>query len=524
MDAQFQAELNAVVHGHFHVSGASRIAVDGVDAKRRQGISIHEHVHAELSDNSTYGLFQRWLLFLLEVGDRELRARARQVLDISFLATQRTHEGLASLREFAWVAANEGLTEAAAYQAGLPQSYREGLEDGLRLVGDPRTEPYDGTHAGGYHITLVGLGLLIMNSPVLEAYRDLDALFDDALPWVARDGPDERFATLLEHERAVYRTLRGWRLPAELYQPERGVQPLLRMWDEIAEEIAAHVPGWRVVTAPERRRQADELRDAWLPRLDVPKSGTAAESTPRDVGPERALDREHERMNRGPHEADEVADVEVGFPDFVSAHQNPHPAEVVRLVMFGTVPPSVPPEVLPNCDAGLLSAPLWIGSAGAQSPFVRFLPVLTCFAPMTEVLARSADVATGQACWYTHVGLARAIRRRRLPLAGLLIEKCGCARDLLLVARETEAAAPGSMRYTRITFEDRAIAYEYVLAVFSDTTFSFTLADHATADAFEDAAREEHIPREDDAVLHAGTVTVPLASLTRIGRWGLVGA
>src|SRR5262249_3971985 len=158
---QFRAELNAVVHGRYQVTGESRIAVDGLSARRRQGVSLHEHVHAELSDNSTYGFFQRWLLFVLDVGDREFRARARQVLDVSMLATQKPQEGLAALRELAWVVANEGTTEAEPYLAGLPGSYRDGLEDACRLVGDPRAEPYDGTTPGGYHITLVALGLLI---------------------------------------------------------------------------------------------------------------------------------------------------------------------------------------------------------------------------------------------------------------------------------------------------------------------------------------------------------------------------
>jgi hypothetical protein len=525
MDAEFRAELNAVVHGRYQVTGESRIAVDGLSAKRRQGVSLHEHTHAELSDNSTYGFFQRWLLFVRDVGDRELRARARQVLDVSFLATQRTQEGLAALRELAWVAANEGHAKAASYLEGLPDLYREGLEDACRLVGDPRAEPYDGTDAQGYHVTLVALGLLILNSPVLDAYRVPDALFDDSLPWLAKKGPDERFVALLENERAVYRTLRRWRLIAELWRPEHGVEALVQLWDEIAEEIAAQIPGWQVVTAFDAQQQVDALKAAWLPRLGValpgPREGSSAM---RDVSAARALDREHERMNAGPHEANELAEVEVPLDDFLAAHRRPDPAQIVRLVMLSTLPPSIPAEVLPHCDVGLLSIPLWIGHVGAASPLVRFLPAITCVAPMADVLASSEEVAAAGAIWYTHVVLARAIRRRQLQLAGLLIEKCGSARELLWVAQETEAGAPESMRYARVTFEDRPIAYEYVLAVFSDSTFSFTLADHVTADVFEDAAREQGLQRRDAGVMRTGATNVRLPALARIARWGLVGS
>ena len=37
MDAEFRAELNAVVHGRYQVTGESRIAVDGAHARGAVG-------------------------------------------------------------------------------------------------------------------------------------------------------------------------------------------------------------------------------------------------------------------------------------------------------------------------------------------------------------------------------------------------------------------------------------------------------------------------------------------------------
>jgi hypothetical protein len=65
MDAVFRAELNMILHGNYEVTGYSShpmVAVDtGSSARRRQATELHEFVHSELSDMSTYGPFQQLL-------------------------------------------------------------------------------------------------------------------------------------------------------------------------------------------------------------------------------------------------------------------------------------------------------------------------------------------------------------------------------------------------------------------------------------------------------------------------------
>jgi hypothetical protein len=522
VDDGFNAELSARVHGRFEVSGSSRLAVDVLDPKRRQGVSMHEHVHAELSDNSTYGLFQRRLLLASHFASGDLRARARDVFDATFAAAQQTHEGFASLREYAWVAANEGSAAAATYVEGLPNVYRDGMERCMALVGDPSDEAYDGSDAQGFHITLTGAGLFIMNSPLLSAYPEPDSVFDPALPWIGIDGPDERLRALEPHSETIRRCVREWRLVAELWTPANGIDALIRVWDEMAKSLREVIPAWQVVMRAEAIAEAEMVKPAWLRVLGQTPLPASHGGGTRDVTEERALEREHERMNSGPHEGEQIPWSDLPLDTFVTMHEAGDPSGVARLIMFGTVPADLPSEFLPDCELAASSLPMWVGSAGAGSPLVRFLPAFTVTARMTNLLARSEEVTCGLALWYTHHGLMRQIRRKHLPLAGTRIEKCGSPRQLLGAAKETSQDG-STVTYDWFTFEDSEIAYEYVLAVTSSTTFSFTLSDHVTMEAFKTAARAQGLERSKVDTLLVGQREIHTRTVARIARWGLVG-
>jgi hypothetical protein len=518
----FNAELDRRLHGRFQIDGASQLAVDSVDPMRRAGVSSHEHVHAELSDNSTYGFFQRWLLFVTQVANGDLLTRAREVLDLSFAATQRTHEGFASLREYAWVYANEGADAASLYLEGLPAVYREGLQESKALVGDPATEPYDGTNAQGYHITLAAIGLFIMNSPIISAYSHPDCLFNDELPWIGVNGPDERLHALAGYADVIYRRIRRWRPIAELWFPGNGIDALTAMWGQIADELEEVVPAWKVVARADAIAQTAALKAAWMPHLG-PKAANAQDLGPRDVTRQRALEREHERMNAGPHQGSDVASTRVTLDSFVNLAQLAKPDDVLYLLVLSMIPGDLPVEFLPDCNMGVVSFPMWTASASNASPLVRFMPSWTCVTPIAELLTRSADLAAAGCLWYSS-GLIRIMHERELSLEGAMIERCTSAMQLLRVATAT-ADAGVAVTYCDFNYEEAEIAYEYVLVVSSPSTLSFTIADHVSMEAFAEVANEQGISRaEETATITVGRRDVLLRQLARIARWGLVGS
>ena len=129
-------------------------------------------------------------------------------------ATLLTQEGLASLRELAWIVANVGSAEAEAFLGGIPDHYRTGLDRALQLfrdplMGDPREEAYLGYGAPAFHAAVIALGLTAMNSPILTQYIKPESILSDDLPWISNNGPDRRFETLLQHEDAVKDMLFG---------------------------------------------------------------------------------------------------------------------------------------------------------------------------------------------------------------------------------------------------------------------------------------------------------------------------
>lgn len=474
MEADFRAELNKVLHGGYDVqdyfSSHATLAVDAGTGARRQATELHEFVHSELSDMSAYGWFQQFLHTVARHPDRELRGKARRIFDDSMAATVVTQEGLASLRELAWISANETDAEVTALLSGLPDLYQTGLSTAqsfFRGVGDPR-KPYLGFTPPAFHVAVVALGLVVMNSPILAAYTDPEVLLAGRdLRWITQDGPDRRFEALLSHRDSIAKMLTAVLGRAERTRARITRTDVLRdVYDFACKAVQHDIPGFALVARDEARQQVRSFKDSWLAYLNERYRGPQFVSLElpdtTDVSDERALNMGYERLNQGDHEAYTVGTADIDSAAFVEAHEHERVASIFRLVFFTTLPPRLPAELMRDCDVGLLSVPLWAGSVSQSSPLVRFQPMLSCTARMPDLVERSGGLFSVGCIWYSNLTMVRSIRSLKIPLQGLVIEKCDSPAQLLDFA---EASAYGTF-----SFGD-----ESVLAVMSDDTFSFSL-------------------------------------------------
>lgn len=530
MEAEFKSELNRVLHGNYEVTGYSSyatLAVDtGSEARRRMGTELHEWVHSELSDMSTYGWFQQFLAMVSRNADRELRSRARRVFDDSMAASSVTQEGLASLREFAWVTAHESENDVAVFLGGIPEYYRTGLDraliffDGMHR-GSLLDRPYLGYSPPAFHVAVVTLGLVIMNSPVLPHYSDPEVVLGGQdLRWISRDGPDQRFEMLLDHRETIADMLQAViRLATRKKKNIVNTEVLMSVYDFGLEYARERVPGFPLVSWKECRAQVRVFKDSWIPFLNQ-RPGSPEfidQQGMRDTSRDRALNMRYERRNKGPHEVDTANsdEFELALPSFVSAHQAENLADVVRLVMLTTIPPGLPEQLIPDCNVGLLSVPMRADSADESSPFARFYPLLLCETTMRDLVKRSGDLAQAGCVWYSNLSLIRSIRRQSIGLQGLIIEKCDSPALLLAVARQSS--------HSGSSFATFRFGSEYVLAVISDDTFSFSLAGEFQVDVFTERAVYQNMGRAGSRPLRVGRREVSSQWLARAALWGFVG-
>jgi hypothetical protein len=522
MDEVFGAELREVLHGEYrNAYGQITLAVDtGFDARGRKGTEIHEIVHSELSDMSTYGWFQQYLANVGRNGPRDLRGPVRKAFDSSMAATQMTHEGLASLRQLAWITANETKGEVEAFLAGLPEPYRKGLQLARTMFDIPlRQAPRNGYKQAAFHVAVITLGLVVMNSPILTCYTSPDVMSRSRdLPWISRNGPDERFQWLLRHQDTI-----GAMLMAVLQRANRmgkeeieNVTVLREIYDYGLKYAQKSIPDFPVVTTKEHEVQASALKSVWTPYLNqhsdvqfINKSGSM------DVGPDRMLDVSYERSNQGPHEISSVQSTELDFNSFISVHQTENAAQVLRLIMVALLPPNPPKELILDCDAGLVSAPMWTASVSEASPLVKFRPILWSKTPMRNLVQRSKDLSNACLAWYSNFSTVRSIRQLGIGLQGLIIEKCDSVRLLLTVAEQAVASRPS---YAVFNFGD-----ECVLAIISENTFSFSLSIQLSLEAFVTRARERNIKPYNDEPLRIGHHDVQPSAVARAALWGFVG-
>jgi hypothetical protein len=523
MDADFRDELNKVLHGGYNVgdlfSSYATLAVDaGTGARRRQATELHECVHSELSDMSAYGWFQQFLYLASRHPDRELRGKARRIFDDSMAATVVTQEGLASLRELAWISANETDAEATAFLRGIPDLYHTGLSMAQSFflgVGDPR-KPYLGFTPPAFHVAVVALGLAVMNSPILAAYADPEVLLAGRdLRWITRDGPDQRFAALLSHRDSIANMLtevlrRAKRKGARITRTD----VLLDVYDFACKAVQRGVPGFPLVARDEARHRIRSFTDSWSTYLNEryrgPQFISPALSGITDITDERALNMRYGRLNHGDHEVYTVGTADIDSAAFVEAHEHERIAGIFRFVIFTTLPPSLPAELMRDCDMGLLSAPLWAGSVSQSSPLVRFQPVLSCTARMPDLVERSGELSSMGCIWYSNLTMVRSIRSLKIPLQGFAIEKCDSPAQVLDLAE-------GST-YGTFSFGD-----ETVLAVMSDDTFTFSLGSWVQTDAFTKRTVDRGLTKHDGRPFRVGGRDASAEFVARAALWGFVG-
>jgi hypothetical protein len=526
MDEMFGAELRKVLHGSYrNTSDQMMLAVDtGIDASGRQGVELHEFVHSELSDWSSYGWFQRHLAKVSRHGPRELRGPARRAFDSSMAATKMTHEGLASLRQLAWILAH-GTEGPDKFREEIPEIYQKGLTLALNMYGIPlrrrarSLDNYFGYRPAAFHVSIITLGLVVMNSPILTYYVSPDSISHSGdLPWISQNGPDDRFQWLLRHQDTI-----GTMLMTVLQRVDRmsneeitDVAVHKEIYDYGIEYVQRSIPDYPVVTIEEHAALASAFKSAWYPYLnqdsDVQFIG---QSGSRDVTLDRMLDTSYERSNQGEHEISTGRSIDLDFDSFISVHRTEEVAQVLRLMILAVLPPNPPEELFLDCTAGLVSVPMWTASVSEASPLVKFRPMYCAETPVRNLVQRSKDLSHACVAWYSNFSTVRSIRRLGIDLQGLIIEKCDSVRLLLAVAEQTTTPKSSHAIFR--------FGGECVVAVISQNTFSFSLSSQRAAEAFVTKVYDFNIKPHNGEPLRIGHYDVEPSAVARAALWSFVG-
>src|SRR5687767_3062485 len=135
----FYEELVRIIGGKFSFRDGMLLAVDKPGQMSSiQASEYHEWIHIELTDNSSYGFFQKSMNNYIQTPtlDRNFREKCSDLLRSSVETCILVHEGLASYRGLVWYCARQGPEQGKAYLRSLPAKYQEGVQMVIQLLGN----------------------------------------------------------------------------------------------------------------------------------------------------------------------------------------------------------------------------------------------------------------------------------------------------------------------------------------------------------------------------------------------------
>jgi hypothetical protein len=525
VDGIFQAQLSGAIHGEYQLHGFQELAVDiSGGADRRQGVELHESVHAELCDVSAYGRFQQFVWMTTGLEDPQLRARADSALAVSMAATRISHEGLATLREYAWITSQMGAAAGADYIGTLPPMYQEGLTKTLTLFegsdrGGLSDTYYLGFDAPSFHVTVIAVGLILLNGGVLEQFVDPRSVLESELDWVPSLGPDERLNQLLNNLDDTRSVIIGGLEVASQIGGDALIDMEVRhaFYDQVLEQAQASLPMEVLNLHTDFVPQIRAFKQQWIPYINEKAGRTVVldESGTEDLTHQRALAVRFERKNAGHHEEDEVDKVTVELSAFVEYHQRAQVSGMFRLLVFGTRPAGIADELLSLADVGIGSFPMWHQGVSTKSPLVRFEPVVVCETTMQSLLDGASALAGLPCVWYTSLSLAGPMREQGLQFDGWLIERCDSAQELIatgLLGRDS------TTHYGLFKF-----GKEIVLCILTGDRLRYSVGGVNQEAAFLREMQRRGVAAMSPEALVQWGEPLPVAALARAAMWSLTG-
>lgn len=276
--ATFYARLSDGLRGRYSFGG-------GVELIAGRGMlrpaELHEQMHAELVDNSTYGFMQKILFDCIHNDGLSVDAREHcaDMFDRSIHASWQVQEGLATFRAAAWVYWNMGHHEAVAFRESLPDRYKAALSLADELLSVIAADARNERLSVALHITCVAVGLAALNVTVLPAFRDLDSVLATPVDYIDDISPDHRFGELAGSRQAVVEAL-GNVYEGAVVDYEKlmsmGQMPseelILRQYEGALLYMREAVPSVQMLLMSERNRQIDQIGMGWLGVLKDPAS------------------------------------------------------------------------------------------------------------------------------------------------------------------------------------------------------------------------------------------------------------
>lgn len=522
-----------------------------VDVEENEGdhraTELHEWIHSELLDNSTYGYFQR-LIYSLSVQkavNKVFRERCCQVFSVTMQPSILVQEGLASYRALVWHCAAKGQDAGRKYLEKLPSLYRKGLELVLNVMDDPRARKISFAESAAVHATCVYLGMAALNSPLLSYYRHRENLFKPELPYIESDGPDARLQSIVTAGPRLKLILLGLRIEAlELLAKGHPASAELEpqwfaLMDHALETIRGTVSDMPIVTHKDRGRQIQELLEDWVPELQKTSEVRRDRGEGGSVTNRRIRSVRFARLNPdvSKHEAHTVPRTALSHPaELIETIRANSSTKRIWILIAALVPRdlttfNVVASTLKLSDLitaalkhsdfatfqlSVLALPMQTGWPSALSPLSPQPHALACQANLDEFQKHSRELTEMGAFWYAneyHLGL---MRQHGIRLEGFTIEKMastGQLMEVLNTLKDSETLGYGVYVWKGHT----------VLALLARSHFRFCLATLGQRELFQQAVQKRKLLAAKGVVFQVGPGELPDQAVGRIALWVFIG-
>jgi len=184
--------------GQFSFDRRAELATDHA-VESRPATELHELVHAELVDNSTFGTLQKILYDCVhnEELDSDKRKHCREILKQSIAASWHVQEGIATYRAVVWTYFNLGHEATVKLRNALQTEYRDALKPLDFIFRGIGSDAHDKGLTAALHATFISLGMAALNVSIYPECQDLESLLNLPAGFMNQESPDTRFSQLL---------------------------------------------------------------------------------------------------------------------------------------------------------------------------------------------------------------------------------------------------------------------------------------------------------------------------------------
>jgi hypothetical protein len=518
----FHSAVAQRIHGSFRVGEGVAVHVgEGISGADRAAAQMHEWIHYELTDNTTFGWFQT-LLFTIPGWTGvppSVRHRAREAFQLATDACSQVHEGLATYRALTWYQAHDGPTAAKRHYADVPEHYRAALELVSAVLGDPIAEDRGPELAATIHLGCLCLGYAALNVPLLEHYPGPRSLLDASLPYITHKSPDERFRALVQvpgMRQLMARQLQDIERALDRERPPARPDLIFAVTDRVLTAIAEHVPLLRLLTFTERTAVLRQLSASWRLALNS-EYGLEAVAGPSGVKDLAVtLEPRFVRDRRNPSSStavDQAVEVQVN-PEEHRALVAGSASEWIAFSFLSELPPgdSFGAHELETTRAG--AATFWLSTDGAPDAAPRVRDIcLILEASLADFVRHSADLAGAAHVWYANPNLLRALREHGTPLRSFTIEHRESPGLVLAAARSADESPAGWL-------DVDLGSYSGVTMVVYRWGIDFSLRSPPQATLFESMADPAWPRLNDTDEIAVGDRRLTLERMARFASWG----